>query len=157
MNFIPSFTDLRKISDQTQISSSPKLKIAILADFSSQLLRVAIDGISKLKGMHLEIFESEFDQIDLQLYDKNSQLHEFSPDWVLLFQNNTRLKEKYFKFDKKEEFSAHISEIITNYNTIITKDIKAGCIISNYFNEKDGVFGSFSAKVVQFFPIGKIN
>lgn len=159
MNQIPSFNDLRKILDEEKPPNSSKLKIAILADFSSQLLKVAIEGMGKVNGLRLQVFESEFDQIDLQLLDKKSELHKFVPDWIFLFQSNIRLKEKYYKFDKKEEFSKHISEVISNYNDIVTKEIKANCIITNYYNEKDETFGSFSAKVVRSygFQLSKIN
>ena len=159
MNQIPSFNDLRKILDEERTPNSSKLKIAILADFSSQLLKVAIEGMGKVNGLRLQVFESEFDQIDLQLLDKKSELHKFVPDWIFLFQSNIRLKEKYYKFDKKEEFSKHISEVISNYNDIVTKEIKANCIITNYYNEKDETFGSFSAKVVRSygFQLSKIN
>ncbi len=159
MNQIPSFNDLRKILDEEKPPNSSKLKIAILADFSSQLLKVAIEGMGKVNGLRLQVFESEFDQIDLQLLDKKSEIHKFVPDWIFLFQSNIRLKEKYYKFDKKEEFSKHISEVISNYNDIVTKEIKANCIITNYYNEKDETFGSFSAKVVRSygFQLSKIN
>ena len=48
------------------------LKLAILGDSSTQFLNVAIKGLSYDYRLNLGIWEADYDQIPLQIYDPNS-------------------------------------------------------------------------------------
>ena len=89
-----NFIDIKKMI-KTKKEDYKKYKFAILADSATQHLRTAIDGIGASFKYNLEIFEADYNQIDIQLNDPHSDYYQFDAKMTLLFFCNEILFEKY--------------------------------------------------------------
>jgi FkbH-like protein len=148
---VPKFNALKKLSKKTLLNDAKTIKVAILGDFASQLFRIAIEGIGVEKGFRFEIYEADFDQIDFQILNPQSDLYVFQPDWVVILQNNVTIKDKFYKSDDSINFGASFVSKIQQYYDLIQSKLDAKCIINNLYHEKDEVYGAYGAKVPHSF------
>jgi len=146
-----SFRDLKKLSKQVESADSKKIKLALLGDFATQLFKIALIGAGKLKGLEFEIYEADYDQIDLQILNPTSELYSFKPDWVFILQNNNSLKQKFYSANDKTSYAAEFLERLNSYYDTIQNTIGSKCVICNYSAEVDEVFGAYSMKVESSF------
>ena len=79
------FLQLRK-NLKNDFTGLPVQKIAVLADSASQLLCQALKGYGYSRGIHLDIWEADYDQIYQTVLDENSKLYTTRPDFVIVFQ-----------------------------------------------------------------------
>ncbi len=147
MNQDLSFTQLKK-NLKKDFSSLPVLKIALLGDTPTQLLNQAIRGYGYLLGWNIEIWEADFDQIDRQILDPESELYKQSFDFILLFPSAQKLLTKFYK--TKKEKKAVFVQSHTAYLQLLINTLFDGAhckiLFMNYAPYDDGVFGSFAAK-----------
>jgi len=146
---------------KNDFSDLKKIKVAILGDTSTQFLTQAIRGLGFDKGFNLQIWESDFNQIEYQISDSSSELYDFKPEIVIIFQSSHKLLTKYNK--QKSEFynSLAINEIdligfmANNLNNLLETKI----IYYNYTEIDDSVFGSFALKTESsfLFQLRKLN
>ena len=148
--------NLKKSVDDFKI-----IRLALLGDSATQFVAQSIKGMGIEYSLNLEIFEAEFNQIDRQILDFSSELYQFSPDVILIFQSSHKLLQKYNKtaMDGRhrfaEENSAHIQQWLSNLQT----KTKAKLIFCNYTEEDDKVFGQYANKVESsfIFQLRKLN
>ncbi|MEO8514077.1 MAG: HAD-IIIC family phosphatase [Ignavibacteria bacterium] len=130
-------------------SSLPVKKIAILGDTSTQLLVQAIRGFGYEEGINLDIFEAEYDQIDHEVFDADSELYSSNPDFVIIFQAVQKLLNKYNKSsdESKRTFANDTLAHIKDLTGIINSRNKCKIIFFNYAEINDNVFGNFANKL----------
>ena len=108
-----SFTQIKK-NLKKDFSDFKSMKLAILGDSSTQFLNIAIRGLSYDYGMNLDIWEADYDQIPMQVYDTNSDLYIFKPDLILIYKSSHKLLQEYNTNNKDQLISfgdEHINEI----------------------------------------------
>lgn len=142
-------------------SALKKLKLAILGDTSTQFLVQAIEGLGIDYGYNLETWEADFNQIERQVFDSNSELYEFQPDIVIVFQSTHKLLGKYNKqnIDQYQYFAQfEIENIERLYNTLSGNSM-AKVIFYNFPELNDSVFGNFSNQLESsfLFQLRKLN
>jgi HAD superfamily phosphatase (TIGR01681 family) len=155
----PTFNALKKLSKTSGEGLNPKVKIALLGNFSTQLLNIALKGAGVHLGVELEIYEADFDQIDIQIIDPKSDFYAFEPDWVIIFHDNQAVKTKFFLAQDKTRFADNFIEQLERYYVTIRERINSKVIINNLYTERDSVFGAYSSKVPESFAyqVQKIN
>ena len=89
-----SFLQLKK-NLKKDFSEFKKIKLALLGDSSTQFLNIAIKGLAYDYNLNLDIWESDYDQIPLQVFDSSSDLYSFNPDLILIFKSSHKLLQKY--------------------------------------------------------------
>lgn len=145
---MPELTTLLKLARQTPADKFPKLRAALLADTSSQLLAVALHGYARHAGFTLELFEAEFDQIEGLAFDPSSELHVFRPDTVIIYLAAERMRVKFGTCSVAErgEFAARFAE---RARTLHARLAEAGCqtLFFNLADPGDAVFGNYGNKV----------
>ncbi len=138
-----------------------KIKIALLGDTATQFLNQAIRGIGFDHGFDLEILEADFNQIERQVYDPTSELYEFEPEFVILFQSSHKLLGKYNKLKVEEQSSLSFNEMesISSIYIILSEKLKAKVIFLNYSEINDSIFGNFANKTESsfLFQLRKLN
>jgi FkbH-like protein len=154
------FAQLKK-NLKNDFSELKKIKIALLGDTATQFLNQAIRGFGFDHGYDLEILEADFNQIERQVYDPTSELYEFEPEFVILFQSSHKLLGTYNKLKVEAQSSLSINEIdsIASIYTILSEKLKAKVIFFNYSEINDSVFGNFSNKTESsfLFQLRKLN
>ena len=138
-----------------------KIKIAILADSASQLLNNAVRAYGYTVQLDFEIYEADYNQIELQIFDPSSELYEFKPDFIFINRSTEKLLKEFYKKDKQLQsgFSEHIIRNTQNYYDTIASRLRSKVIINTYPEINDSVFGNFAAKTQSSFlyQLRKIN
>src|SRR4051812_18186575 len=80
----PPFAELKR-NLKAAAEGLPVVRLAVLADSATQLCVQALRGYAFAIGIRLEVFEADYDQIDLQVLDESSELYRFAPELVLLW------------------------------------------------------------------------
>lgn len=122
-----------------------EINVALLGDTATQLLAVAIQGMGVDYGFHINLFETEYNQVERQLMDKNSELYLFKADYIVIFQSTHKWNEHYCLASQTERY--HIADTRINFIKDICKEQKAKIIYFNYPEIDDTVFGSYANKV----------
>ncbi|HTA81778.1 MAG TPA: HAD-IIIC family phosphatase [Bacteroidia bacterium] len=126
-----------------------KVKVAILADSSTQYLTQAIRGIGYNRKLDIEVWEAEYDAIDLVI--SGYQLYDFKPDFTIIFLSVQKLRTKFYKSDSSQDFAESILAYLKNISSIISSNIKTNFLIINFPDILDPVFGNYSGKVISSF------
>jgi FkbH-like protein len=142
-----SFNELKK-NLKKDYSAFKKIKIAILSDSASQLLTNAIKGYGFEVQLNFEIYEADYNQIDLQVFDPSSELYSFHPDFVVINRSTEKLLKDFYKTNQhlQGNFSEQILQTTRKYYETVTSRLKAKVIINTYPEINDSVFGNFAAK-----------
>lgn len=123
----------------------PKLKVALLGDTATQLLAIALRGEGISRGYNFELYEADYNQIELLVYDQSSDLYEFNPDYVIVFQSTQKLLNKYGNLIDEEK--SKIADERLQFVDTLCKSKKSKIIYFNYPEIDDSVFGNYSSKI----------
>lgn len=149
-----------KRSLKGDLSTLPKIKIALDGDTATQLLCTAIRGTGALRGYNIELFEAEYSQVEQQLLIPTSDLHHFDADFIVVFQSTHKLGEKHSVLTSDKQLSladdrlSFVASICEN-PALTSKKI----IYFNYPEIDDTIFGSYANKVESSFTyqVRKLN
>jgi len=129
------------------------IKLAVLGDSATQFIVQAIKGMGIEYSMNIIVFEADFNQIDQQIFDPESELYRFDADIVLIFESTHKLLQKYNKKSPTvrnhfaEDSIAHTQQLIA----AIQNKTNAKILFCNYTEEDDRVFGQYANKVEESF------
>ncbi|MFN8296426.1 MAG: HAD-IIIC family phosphatase [Chitinophagales bacterium] len=146
------FNQLKK-NLKKDFSDLKKIKVAVLGDSSTQLLNQALRGIGFDYGFNLEIFEADFNQIERQVFDPTSEMYNFNPEIVILFQSSHKLLNKFNKLkpDEYSDLANSQMSLIDSISTTLNTQINAKIIYYNYAEINDAVFGNYANKTSSSF------
>ena len=147
MTAIPEIAALLKLARQPGAEGVPCARAALLADTASQLLAGTLKGYAKHLGFRLELFEGEFDQIEMAVLDPASALHAFRPETVIIHLAAERIAAKFGTLSVAErggyaeafgERARRLHQALANrgYQTLFF----------NLADPGDGVFGNYGNK-----------
>jgi FkbH-like protein len=145
---IQTFNSLKK-NLKKHSENFKEIRIAVLADFASQLAVQAIKGYGIEHELKLTVFEADYNQIDRQVFDPGSELYGFAPDFVLILRSTERLTKYFQKLDRsgKECFAENQIQYLDSLYQTIADRLKCKIVLNNYIELNDGVFGNFAGKV----------
>ncbi|MCW3077774.1 MAG: hypothetical protein JWO32_2383 [Bacteroidetes bacterium] len=154
---IKNFTALKK-NLKKDFSGLTQLKVALAGDSSTQFLNQALRGFGFEEGYDLKIYEADYDQLDGQLLDTSSELYQFQPQFVIIFQSIQKISKRFYK-SNKSDFATNFLEEVKNYYTTLTNHLNARIIYFNLAEINDNVFGNYSNKTDQslIYQVRKIN
>jgi FkbH-like protein len=124
-----------------------KLKVAILADSSTQYLAQSIRGVGYDKKLNIEVWEGEYNAIDLTISDPGSELYEFKPDFTIVFLSSQKLKKKFYETGSNPHFFENITDYLKNIVSTVSSHIKTTFLVFNFPDGFDSIFGNFSGKL----------
>lgn len=146
------FSELEKMN-AVDTSEYPKVKLAVLGDCATQHICTAVRGMGIYEKLNIEITEADYNQIELQLFDPDSEVYEAVPEYVLLMLCQEKLYEAFCETESSERtsFAQNQLDKIKNYHDSINRVIagRGGSvrILQSTFSEvDDAVLGSYGAK-----------
>ena len=142
------FKELKKLLKK-DYSRLPVIKITVLADSASQLFCQALKGYGYTQGIHLDIWEADYDQIYPTVLDSDSALYTTAPHYVIIYQSSKKLLSSFYKnsLQQKKEFADKQIDFLKTIATTIGTRINTNIIIVNYAEINDAVFGNFANKI----------
>jgi FkbH-like protein len=159
-NQMKDFSQLKK-NIKKDFSKLNTIKIAVLGDTATQFLTIALRGLGFDYGYNFDIWEADYNQIERQVFDLNSDLHVFKPDFVIVFKSSHKLLGKYNKTNPEQYLSFGSNELkaLENIYTFLFEKLNTKVIFYNFNEIDDAVFGSFSNKIESsfLFQLRKLN
>lgn len=145
--YMYSFNELKKAC-KLEVGSKV-IKLAVLGNVSTQFLSKGIEGFGKLQNLNMQIFDADYNQIEEQLIDSDSEVYSFKPDYILLFFSTEKLYEEYLadEKDKRQYFAGKYLEKIKNCWGYIEKNSDAKILQMNFTEIDDKIVGQLSLKV----------
>jgi predicted enzyme involved in methoxymalonyl-ACP biosynthesis len=70
-------------------SALKPIKVALLGDTATQFLTKAIQGAGYEYGYNLQLWEADFNQVERQVADPSSELHEYGAELIIIFNRPT--------------------------------------------------------------------
>jgi predicted enzyme involved in methoxymalonyl-ACP biosynthesis len=128
-----TFNELRK-NIKKDYSAFRKVSVAILSDSASQFLATALKGYGYVCGIWFDIYEADYNQIDLQVFDPSSELYEFNPDYIIINRSSEKLLKEYCKRGKldQETLNDDVADLTNQYLSTISGKLKSRIIINTY-------------------------
>ena len=147
-----NFSFLKK-SMNSEAPIHRRIKVAILADSSTQLIVQALIGYGRILGTQYTVFESAPDQLDQQVFDLSSELYRFSPGIVLILLSTQKQQQDFYRLraDRKIVFADERSSYIDTLVKTLGQQLSAPVIIGNLPEIDDGVFGHYAGKTASSF------
>ena len=150
--------ELKKLAKNEM--TGPKFKMALLGDTATQLLAVALQGESVARGLAMELYEAEYNQVERQLLDSTSELYQFDADIIVIFQSTHKLAEHHSLLTQEQQ-ATMADDRLSFVSTICENPVFSGkrIIYFNYPEIEDTVFGSYANKVTSSltYQVRKIN
>lgn len=137
------------------------IKVSVLAENSAQLLSQALKGYGVESGYNLEINECGYNEVNLQVFEPNSQLHSFPSDFIILIPSTQKLQKKFYSrsASQKSAFAEEQIHYLEEVVKTISARSEARIILFNYLEINDAVFGNYASKLESsfLFQLRKIN
>ena len=80
-------------------------KLSVVGDCSTQHLCIALKGVAVQAGIGLSVYEADYNQIDLQLYDSGSPVYAGEPDEILVFMCTEMLYRRFCQSPSNQRVS----------------------------------------------------
>lgn len=141
-----SYSELEKICKKSDMTGLPVVRLSVLGDCATQHLCRAIRGMGYEEGLAVEIWEADYNQIELQLVDEQSPLYESRPDMVFLMLCHQKLYETFCSAPESErpQFAERMLKKVTGYWELISARCEARILQSNFMLVDDAVFGNYA-------------
>lgn len=130
-------------------SALPICKIALLGDTATQFLSTSLRGMGYECGYNVNLLEAEYNQVERQVLDMTSDLHDFHADYVVVFQSTHKLLEKYSLLPIREQ--SNLANERLDFIRTLCNSVSGRIIYYNYPEIEDTVFGSYTNKVPSSF------
>lgn len=147
-----TFSELKKNLKKDFTGLVP-VKVALLGDSATQLLAQALRGAGFNEGFDLKVWEADFGQVELQVFDTGSELYKYNPDVIIIFQCSHKLLSAYNKLSP-EAYPSLANErlqLIAEMHNRLKQQLSAKIIYYNYTEINDAVFGNYSNKTASSF------
>ena len=151
-----SFKEL-KSALKKDLTGLPSIKVSLVGDTATQFLATSIRGEGALRGYNIDMFEADYNQVEQQVMDPTSDLHEHNAKYNIFFQSTHKLLEKYSLLPASEW--GNLAEERLAFVRTICETVPGKIIYYNYPEVGDSVFGSYENKVPSSFiyQVRKIN
>ena len=135
------------------------INLAILSDSSTQYLEQGIRACGYEKKLKINIWEADYDAIDLAINNPSSPLFSGKNDYVVLFYSMMKAKQNFYSTANKANFADDFIAQVQNVIECVSENIKTNFIVYNLPEEFDAVFGSYGNKTADSFiyQLRKIN
>jgi FkbH-like protein len=131
-------------------SSFKTIKIALLGDTSTQFLNVALRGLAYDYHLNIDIFEADFNQIELQLLNTDSEVYQFKADYVIIFYASHKLLNKFYKtnVEARTAFANNKINQLREICNTINQHLTTKIILYNFPEIDDQIFGNYANKII---------
>lgn len=156
-----TYNQLKKLAKNTP-QSSAAFRIAVVGDSSTQYLSTAIRGYGVMANIPLQVMDADYNQIDAQLLDPDSETYHFGPDMLLLYLSSEWIWHKFCTcpLSERELFAQRELEYLQScWESFHQKAPSSRILQTNFVQIPDAVFGNASALVSKSFlyQIRKLN
>jgi FkbH-like protein len=147
------FNNLKKQVKEANKDSFKKISIAILGNYSTQFLSKSLGWSGLKRSFNFDLYNAEYDQIETEIYNPNSTLYAFNPEYIILTLSSVKLQSKFYALadDKKTTFTEDYINTLDNLVQTLSLRLRSKIIINNLEILNDTIYGNLFSKVDQSF------
>jgi predicted enzyme involved in methoxymalonyl-ACP biosynthesis len=139
---------LSKEAKALKISSAAKvIRIALLADCATQHLATIMRAIAARNGVQAELYEGNYDGVDLEILDPNSALYAFAPQYVVILLSSEKLKARLYASGDRRTFADETVGRLENLWGAFRAHSQATIVQSTFVLPSERAFGNYELKV----------
>lgn len=141
------FNTLKKAARKSD-PDLPAYKLAVIGNCATQHIATAIKGEAFLRGLSIDVFDADYDQIDAQTMDGGSKLYSFAPNAVLLVMCTEKLYEGFCStpVEKRPSFADDTIARIRMYWTLISEKLQTSILQFSFAYLNDGSMGNYALR-----------
>lgn len=141
------FNTLKKAARKSN-PGLPAYKLAVIGNCATQHIATAIKGEAFLRGLSIDVFDADYDQIDAQTMDSGSELYSFAPNAVLLVMCTEKLYEGFCStpVEKRPSFADDTIARIRMYWTLISEKLQTSILQFSFAYLNDGSMGNYALR-----------
>ena len=141
------FNTLKKAARKSD-PGLPAYKLAVIGNCATQHIATAIKGEAFLRGLSIDVFDADYDQIDAQTMDGGSELYSFAPNAVLLVMCTEKLYEGFCStpVEKHPSFADDTIARIRMYWTLISEKLQTSILQFSFAYLNDGSMGNYALR-----------
>ena len=126
----------------------PSVKVALVGDTATQLLATAVRGAAVDMGFNIDLYEADYNQIEQQFLDPDSDLHHSDAQWIVLFQATHHLAALHAAMSPADR-NMLAQQRLDFVESIVTDVAWAGrrILCLNYPEIDDTVYGNYANQV----------
>jgi FkbH-like protein len=146
------YFELARESKRLGSPPADAFRLALLADASTQHLVPLIRVLLHQRGIECLIYEAPFGAVELEVYDGRSNLYDFRPDAIVLFNCVQALRTAFSR--RSSDGSAFVNEVASKISCIwksIQSHTNASILQSMFVLPYERHFGNFDQKVTTSF------
>lgn len=153
-----TFTKLKK-NCKKDMSGMKECRLAIMGDCATQHLATAIRGYGVEEGIRFEVFDADYNQIDAQLLDPESEFYQFETQFALIYMCSEKLYHSFCETQQKSSFADTVYQKIRTYWDLINTHVQVNIIQFTFVEADDRVFGNYALKTQASFlyQVKKLN
>jgi predicted enzyme involved in methoxymalonyl-ACP biosynthesis len=123
------------------------IRIALLADCATQHLADITRAIAARNNVQAEVYEGNYDGVDLEILDPNSALYAFIPQYVVILLSSEKLKAHLYASHDRRGFADETIGRLENLWTAFRAHSQATIIQSTFVLPSERAFGNYELKV----------
>ncbi len=153
-----SFLQLKKAAKAAK-SNPVKSKMVLMGDCATQHLATAIQGYFSLKELPIDVVDIDYNLIDAQILDTQSELYSEHPDFTLIFMCSEKLEIAFSECSDKQNFAEQMYERISGYWDRINIQMQTNILQFLFIENDDRIFGNYALKTPEsfLFQVKKLN
>ena len=127
----------------------PTKGLVLLADTATQLMSRGLRAYAIEVGINLDVIESEYDQIDLQVLNPASEIYDNEAEFILIYKSALKLRKKYYSTPSADKayFAEHQIALFKEYLSAINGRKNCKIILCNFLSLPDMVFNNYGNKL----------
>ena len=138
---------LLKQAGSISFSENAKIiRLAILADCATQHLVTMFKVLGAKNGVRFEVYEGDYDGIDLEIFNPNSGLYAFDPQYVIILTSSEKLKSRLYDKDDRTSIANDTVDRLENLWDFFRAHSNATIIQSTFVLPSERAFGNYELK-----------
>ena len=126
------------------------IRIALLADCATQHLADITRAIAARNNVQAEVYEGNYDGVDLEILDPNSALYAFNPQYVVILLSSEKLKAHLYASGDRRGFAHETIGRLENLWNAFRTESQATIVQSTFVLPSERAFGNYELKVADF-------
>lgn len=141
---LPDFNQLRKAA--RAFTPQEDLKLAVLCDSAPQFLVDALKGSLALNSINAAVWEGDIGQVDQQMQAPGSDLWQWGPHYVLIYENEDRWRESFYQEGQPQKYAEQAVERVAHL-AHRAQENGATLLYLNMVERGDSLYGQYAQRI----------
>lgn len=153
------YSELEKNCGKSTEGFQDSYSLAVLGTGATQHMAMAIKGYAYTEQIALDVYDADYNQIDAQVMDANSELCRKCPEFTFFWLCTEKLYEEFCQSQQHFNFADMVLQRLEHYWDLVNGKYKTNILQCNFLQLDDRVFGNYGNKTADsfIFQLRKLN